>query len=423
MKIFANKIFLSILLGIFLLFSVQFYFILFSYQRDTNSYVTLLKWAWVLTSANHTTSLTLNSKEKVISGDILEVQNDGLAVIEWWDKSVTRLAGNTKIEIKENFVSEDLTKVGISFELLKWKTWSNVVSMLWEDSYFKQDVKNVTASVRGTVFEANYENDTIWVHNHQVLITDTQGKQKTLSTGQELKISLFSIQRIQEALQDGWSELNQEMDIEYYKKLSQAFIQEFSQTWVIAQVKNYIPNDAQSSQKIIQMLLSWESNEAIQTYLNTLPEEQKKEALHQLESFHQLTNFENGTNTYVYELKLKTRDLLMENTQDEALKKLIVKYSLYDLETLLSNSGGIQSQIAQDTLWFLTQHKSYISLQEIGIQNLKSSVEILRWVLEKTQMKDTFDVIQEHVGKLNETGKGLIENGIKNVLQWIPLPQ
>jgi hypothetical protein len=45
--------------------------------------------------------------------------SNSLAVIEWGDKSITRLGENSRIVVKENFVSDDLSKINISFELLK----------------------------------------------------------------------------------------------------------------------------------------------------------------------------------------------------------------------------------------------------------------------------------------------------------------
>jgi hypothetical protein len=40
-------------------------------------------------------------------------------LIEWGDKSITRLAGNSKVVIQKNSVASDLSEVQISFELLK----------------------------------------------------------------------------------------------------------------------------------------------------------------------------------------------------------------------------------------------------------------------------------------------------------------
>jgi len=61
----------------------------------------------------------LNVKEKISNGNVINTLNNSLALIEWGDKSITRLGSNSKVMVKENFVADDLSKINISFELLK----------------------------------------------------------------------------------------------------------------------------------------------------------------------------------------------------------------------------------------------------------------------------------------------------------------
>jgi tRNA A37 threonylcarbamoyladenosine biosynthesis protein TsaE len=72
-------------------------------------------------------------------GDVVRtIGKESLALIEWGDGSMTRLAGNTRISITRNDVSPDQTLIDISFELFSGKTWSQVVSFISEDSSFTQ---------------------------------------------------------------------------------------------------------------------------------------------------------------------------------------------------------------------------------------------------------------------------------------------
>jgi hypothetical protein len=173
------------------LFAIQFYFVSESFQRDTNSYVTLLQWQGKIESQGKMSLLKVQEKVPVIQGDtITTIWEESLAIIEWGDKSITRMWGNSKVEIRENFVGKDLGDIHISFELLKGKTWSNVVTIMWENSYFKQEIKDNVAAVRGTVYEADYEKDFIFVHNHEVSITGKDWAQIKITSGQATNLIL-----------------------------------------------------------------------------------------------------------------------------------------------------------------------------------------------------------------------------------------
>lgn len=71
-------------------------------------------------------------------------------------------------------VSEDLSEIGIRVDLEKGKLWSNVIHALFGDSYFRVDMpsEQVTAAVRGTVFEVNLEKNYIHSVNHAVILKD-----------------------------------------------------------------------------------------------------------------------------------------------------------------------------------------------------------------------------------------------------------
>ena len=90
--------------SILILFSIQFYYLSSSYKRDVNSYVTLVKWACTLTRDAKKSILKVSDKNLLKTWDVVStIWSDSLAVIQWWDKSITRLWWNSRIEIKENF--------------------------------------------------------------------------------------------------------------------------------------------------------------------------------------------------------------------------------------------------------------------------------------------------------------------------------
>lgn len=72
------------------------------------------------------------------------------------------------IKINELYVHDDLLQINLSFELLSWKSWSNVLNFLWAESYFKQSFRDLEAWVRWTVFNVDLENEYISVLEHKI---------------------------------------------------------------------------------------------------------------------------------------------------------------------------------------------------------------------------------------------------------------
>ncbi len=355
MKFFKNKIFLTILTGIFLLFSLQFYFISNSFKRDTNSYVMLVDGSATLATSWEKKILQLNKKEKIIDGDVINTLSKSLAVIEWWDKSITRLWENTRVVIKENFVSEDLSKMNISFELLKWKTWSNVISIFSWDSYFKQEVKWVSAAVRGTVFEANYDNEYMLVHKHALKLTNSAWETKEIVPGQAFSLKTFSIEDIKEILDDTFQKINKQLDDEYMKQLRENFLISLQETNPLNIIEKL-----STENKALRILLDENPKQNFDTFLWSLDDENKKKVLWYLNTLWQSVNFENGENSTLYNLKLNTRENLVENSTDEQYKETLVRYTMYDLADLL-HFENFDTDMLQDTLGFLNTNKEYVN--------------------------------------------------------------
>ncbi len=136
-------------------------------KNNTDSYVVLIKWSATLNSE----LLKVDSKEKLSIWDTVRtIWENALAVLEWWDGSVTRIWWNSSVKVEELYVSSDIWTINIGFKLLSWKSWSNVVSFLWEDSYFKEYFRDSEAAARGTVFSLDLNNNYLQVIDHRVTI-------------------------------------------------------------------------------------------------------------------------------------------------------------------------------------------------------------------------------------------------------------
>lgn len=412
MKFFRNKFFVGVVAVIFLLFTLQFYFVSNSYKRDTNSYVTLIDWDGTLTTKAGKTVLELNLKQKVNNGDVINTLSNSLALIEWWDKSITRLGSNSKIMIKENFVADDLSKINISFELLKWQTWSNVVSILSWDSNFTQEIKGTSAAVRGTVFEANYEKDYIAVHKHEVKLTNVGWEKKSIYTWQTFSIKEFSISEIAIQIDEAFKELNEKMDQEYIEKLRADFLAHMQKNNPISFLKNMFDSEG----KVYQMLLSSEDKQAINDYIASLPEDKKQKIINTLVTLNQTLNFENGEDPELYNLKVNTRWVLIDNSQDTAYNETLVKYSMYDLSDILSLEK-FWDEVYKNTVGLLGENKEYLEKLKKSLSGEGNSVtkELLN--------VDWFDFSPENVkNKLMEFDtkwKETLQNGASNLLNGL----
>ena len=91
-----NKFIYFIIVLIFLIISIWVYISIFFKSVDRNSYLELVSGKWLLNEK----VLEIWKREKLSKDDVIETKTkDSLAVIEWWDWSITRLWGNTKVEI------------------------------------------------------------------------------------------------------------------------------------------------------------------------------------------------------------------------------------------------------------------------------------------------------------------------------------
>lgn len=352
MKIFKNKWIFGIVVSIFALFVAQFYFITNSFQRDTSSYVTLIQGQWRINSE----LLSLNQKESLQPGDIIAtIGENSLAVIEWWDKSITRLWWNSRIEVKENFVWSDLEKINISFELLKWRTWSNVISIMWENSYFHQEVRESVAAVRWTVFEVDYEKDYIFVSNHQVKFTTSLWEDIFLDSWEGVSLTKFDVLwNILDIRDKAWAELNSKLDAEYLEELRQEFLQTFLENNPFNFVKHF-----DTDYKIVSLLQ--ENNPLkLSTYIQSLPEEKQIEVVSKIDQIHQWVNFENWENSTLYNIKQNARNVLIENKTDEE-KKTYLRYTLYDVNEMIQKN--FSPELIEKNIKLLQENRDFLTTQ------------------------------------------------------------
>lgn len=417
MKFFKNKFFIIILSAILLIFGYQFYKISQSYKIDRNSYVTLVKWSWILTSDQNKIVLKIDKKELLKNWDIVSIiWNDSLWIIEWWDKSITRLSWNSKVMIKENFVSDTLDKINISFELLKWKTWSNVITIMWENSYFKQDIKSVTASVRWTVFEADYDKDYLYVQDHEVNISNEFWQAKTLYSWDWVLLQTFSLDSVLALRDKFWEDLNESLDNEYYNKLKEEFLERFWDNWFFQLTYDFLMRVHTDEKQILTLLWTWDFKWA-NDYFYALWQDEKEKVLEYLKTFDQSVNFENWSDEQVYDMKLAVRSMLIDNTTSQDYKELLLKYTMYDLNSMF-DFESINKAILEKTMDLLEKNKQYIDLSSTDFISVWKNYDLIKEFLINWNSDIMIEKVKWKLNDLNDAWKNIINKWLDSALEF-----
>lgn len=277
-------------------------------KKDLESYVVLMKWQAFLNDEQ----LKVQDRNKLAVWDMVKtVTNDSLAVLEWWDGSVTRLWWNSSIEINEMHISNDLTSMNISFNLLSWKTWSNVVSFFWEWSYFKENFRDTEAAVRWTIFDVDLNKDYLYVVDHKVQLTNGSWDVIEVTENNPINLQNFSfigLERFIKSLKDvDWEQSNLSLDNQF-----------------VVALRSRLDKDIKNISKYRDL--------DINSYLND--SEKKQELYNELLSNYQKLNFVKSDDIELFNAKLELKDKLLQ-LSDESNKSILVNSTLYDFKEML----------------------------------------------------------------------------------------
>ena len=306
-----NKFIYFIIILIVIIIWIWISISLFFKSVDRNSYLELVSWEWLLNDK----VLQIWKKEKLSKEDIIETKTkDSLAIIEWWDWSITRLWWNTKVKIENQFVAKNKDQVNILFRLFSGKTWSNVVTYLWEDSYFNQTYSDTEIAVRWTVYVVDADNDYLQVESHKVELTNIQFGKKEVTENKQLKLSNFEFISLDDFIKffkDKWFfELNQKLDKEYLLKLSLE-VEKRVKDFVYIAVKN----------------------------IDNLTKEQREKLYKIILSSYQDLNFVSLENSEkLFNLKIALKEKLIDLAPDTEKPSLLSTFS-YDLKDIFKNKN------------------------------------------------------------------------------------
>ena len=335
----SKKIILFVLALIVLIFSIQIF------QKpniDRNSYVTLVQWKAMLNNI----PLNFKQKELLKVDDIIKTGGSwSLAIIEWWEWSITRIWENTTIKISKNNISPDLTSIQILFKIIwnTWKTWSDVVSFIWDKSYFKQDFVDTEAAVRGTTFEVNLDKNYLYVKKHAVWLTDIKTNKTILITQDKpFDLKTFNFIALEKFILDFqdklWEWVNKNLDKQFFSFLNKnldSFIEKQKDLLQLDKIDFEKLSDVDKNKLYKQLLTSYQ--------------ELKPSTI-------------SPNNTKLYDIKLKYQKALL-SVAPISEKKDLLQTTLYDLNDSINTKNFTAFKQIVTLLW---KNKKYINMSQLN---------------------------------------------------------
>jgi len=372
---------------------------------DRNSYVTLVNWTALLN--NH--PLIIKEKKVLKLNDIIKTGSSwSLAIIEWWEWSITRLWANTNIQINKNQISDDLTKIEILFKMLwkSWKTWSNVVSYIWDKSYFKQEFADTEAAVRWTVFEVNLDKNYLFVKKHEVNLKDLNtNKNYRVVENKPFNIKTFSFIALEKFIMDfqdkTWESINKSLDKYFYKNLKKSLNKSL---W---QIKNFTN-------------LEWLDIDGLSSI------EKNKLYTDLLASYQNLKPSSiSPSDDELFKTKLKYQSILAKLAPEND-KESILRSAVYDLKETIDLKDMDNFKDIVKLLW---DNKDFIDFNSFNdflnsswlSNSFKKSINSLIWNFNTDKLNEFVDWGFNWIGDAAKKTVDDLQNKIKNIGENINL--
>lgn len=415
MKKLKNKLILVFISFLLLLFAFQSYSTDLYSSNNFESQVFLIEWKWQLISWEE--KLILSKYDRVIleAWDIVRtITPTSLAVIEWWDWSITRIWWRSEVLINENFVSNDLSDIQIDFDLVKWKTWSNVKSIIWNRSFFQQKINNRVASVRWTVFWVSTENDYIEVLDHKVSLENLDTNEIVDLFSWDVfilsKFEWISFAQFESEIKDIiWEDLNNNLDIEYLKSLKtdiQSNLEKNNPLLAILEI--FFPE-----YRILYELDKWWDFELIYSLLDSLSEEELENIRKNTLYNYQKLNFVKAWDE-LFELKMNYKDLLTKlSTEEDNI--IYTNYSLFDIKDAIDENN---KEALESISTYLSNNSSYIdeNLLNDVLWPISDKIALNEDLL--NILKDNFNSFWE-IFNFDEIDVNWLIDSSKNLKEWI----
>lgn len=374
MKNFKNKFILSIIWIIILIIFSQWFIAYSGSKKDTNSYVSLIEGTGFLNES----SLTIKEKYILQSGDKVVTKSESLAIIEWWDGSLTRLWENTKITVQQNQISKDYTDINISFDLLSGKTWSQVVSFMSKDSSFTQSFSGIEAGVRWTIFDVDLENSYIRVLDHEVSVIDKLWNETQISTGDILNVEDFSLINLSRFIRDiedkSWTAFNKGLDSDYKKILEERLESSLNKNSFL----DFLISKFSLEKSLLKSLRTAEEFSEVEKKIQKIPVDKKQKIYKAVLSEYQNYNFVNIWNYENYKRKVFFKKALILLSDDAEEIQRLIETTSYDLKVAAKEklTKGVSETLELIDMWKQKIPDFDIYLPETNFDYLPENLKI-----------------------------------------------
>ncbi len=345
-----NKIYIFVLIILILIFTIFFIDINTNdfdesiiKNKKEDSYVLSLRWETIIIQNNKIKRIKEQQKELIYVWDRIKTLDNSIAIIFWADKSVTRLWEKTSINITNLNISNDISSIKIKFDISEWKSWSNVIRYLTNESYFIETCNNlnIAATVRWTVFEFNLDKQYINSIDHSVKIDNTSEKESiNLSEWDAIMVSDLNKKINLEVIDKIWNSWNNEEDNNYIKKIIEEnkkyFIDQFNKRKKSIKYKIYDfiwLNKPNINDVIKNIIINNDINslENLDKFIwNIKKEEELKKVNKTLLDLYQQINFSPNTEENII-IKSKIRNSIINTASKENLDMYIKDFSKLNL--------------------------------------------------------------------------------------------
>lgn len=371
---------------------------------NTYSYVTLMKWKATLNAQ----ALVQWEDRELWMGDKIITFEESLAVIHWWDGSLTRMGENSEIFIQREEISKNKSFIDISFVLVSGKTWSQIVSFIGKDSSFSQSFDDIEAWVRGTVFDVDLSNNFIRVSDHEIELKNISGDTIRLAQWEVLNtksLTLIEISEFLNTIEDAaWTELNKQFDAVYIAELTRRL----SESIEIQNPFLFILEYFSPKYRLLYELDTALDFERVQKQLDRLKVKNYNKVYDAVFARYQDFNFVSADSYEFYKRKMFYKKALVFLADTAEQKEQFLRSSAYDLRDILNTwkNAGLA-----ETLEFLSENKEL--LKNLDLSFLKSSFDFIPVGL-REQFSENFRDITNAIPSLWDIG---VEN-IWESIEW-----
>lgn len=343
-------------------------------------YILLLKWNAIIKRDKIINLKEKDKKDLKVNDKITTFENSN-ATIFWPDWSITRLWSKSAITITEMNIKKNLSEIKIKFNLEQWKTWSNITKFFSNDSYFTEtyDFWNYAATVRGTVFEINLDENYIHAINHDVDLLDIK-KDEIYNVQEWLWLNIWNPKnRIPNEIFDQ-ERINENLllDNEYIKmqieelsnKINWALNKHDFWTKLITWIKLKFGNQEYIASNLISSIFSWKEDVIpnIKRILPTLSSEDKANLNERINTVYQnIHSLPNSDKISLYKMEL--RDIIIKSSPDdikEKLKEDFLRLNIYDYLELSKDKTSKTAEILKANIEeYLKQMQDPEKLKEL----------------------------------------------------------